>query len=170
LALFALSNGTYWSQALAGAAAVIGGRPVPRLQSATFSMRAALKDLEPLAVRCRGLLTLEHDFLGAFAALPIDRVHDIWGIPPFGRHGDGIDDGLRPERIDCLFISRELTTGIGLMTNYQLRYENHIQPYARSVLAAGGEAVEVPGYGQVVLAKGLSRRAAPTGSSSLRAR
>jgi len=115
------------------------------------SMKASFTELEPLIENCQGILTLEHTFVTAFMDIPLERVYDIWEIPPFGRLGDPEYDGLRPERIDCVLVSNLLATGIGAATNIQLRYDGYIEPYVEQLKEMGAEVHDIDRFGQVII-------------------
>ncbi len=114
------------------------------------SMKASFARLQPLIQDCKGILSAEHTFIGAFTKVSLDRVYDIWEIPPVGRLGDRAYDGLRPERIDCVMISATLATVIGEATNFQVRYENYVRPYAEALRKLGAETYDIPRYGQLI--------------------
>jgi hypothetical protein len=122
---------------------VLEGRPL--------SMKASFSTLEPLVQSCKGVLSLEHTFVGAFMDVPLERVHDVWELPPFGRFGQRADSGLRPEHIDCVLVSDELATGVGKATNYQLRYQSYLKPYTDYLVSLGADTHEVPGFGRAVI-------------------
>ena len=39
-----------------------------------------------------------------------------------------------------------LSTGIGVATNWQIRYDNYIKPYANQLLNLGAKEYRIPGY------------------------
>ena len=114
------------------------------------SFKATFKAIELLIYNCRGLLSLEHDFVGAFMDIPLAKVYDFLEIPPFGQLNNSDYQGLYPERVDCLLISRELSEGVGLGTNHQIRYENYIGPYAEYLEGSGATVHKIQGFGEVV--------------------
>lgn len=114
-------------------------------------MKASFKTLQSLLQGCKGILSYEHNFVGGFMEVPLNRVYDVWEIPPFGRLGDSLYHGLRPDRIDCVLVSRELATGIGQGTNFQIRYLNYIKPYAEQLRGMGATTHEIPKYGEAVI-------------------
>lgn len=115
------------------------------------SMKASFDALNPLVQDCKGVLSLESTFVGAFMDVSLDKVYDVWEIPPFGRLGHSGYKGLTPDRIDCLLISHELATGVGFATNFQIRYQNYIRPYARQLQAMGAATYDIPRFGQAVI-------------------
>lgn len=116
-------------------------------------MKSVHTELFAHAKGCRGIMTLEHTFLAAFTQTPLNRIYDIWEIPPFSSFDDPTSPykGLRPERVSCLFISKNLKYGVGSGTNSQIRYENYIEPYALQLLSRGGKTVSIDGYGDLII-------------------
>jgi hypothetical protein len=114
------------------------------------SMKGAYEKLKPLVQGKKGILSLEHNFVFAFMGVPMESIYDVWEIPPFGRLGDPAYDGLRPDRVDCVLVSQQLSTGVGAGTNLQLRFEGYIRPYVDLVLASGANSFAVDGFGQIV--------------------
>jgi len=114
-------------------------------------MKGYFDSLNSVAQGCKGVMSLEHTFNNAFMNIPLDRVYDIWEIPPFGRLGDEIYDGLNPDRIDCVLVSHELRTGIGCPTNYRIRYQNFVKPYVKKLQDIGAITYDIPGYGQAIV-------------------
>lgn len=111
------------------------------------------KKLVSLSEQCNGIISLEYTFLAAFTGFPIERIFDIWEIPPFGNYGDITTpyQGLRPDRINCLFISKNLKYGVGAGTNSAIRYRNYIKPYADYLLSVGAKREAIEGYGEVII-------------------
>jgi hypothetical protein len=117
------------------------------------SMKASFDELQPLVDGCTGVLSMEIKFVAAFMDIPVDRVYDIWEIPPFGQLGESDYDGLRPERIDCVLVSDGLPAAIGFATNIQIRWDNYIEPYMEQLKRMDAEVYEVEGYGKAVILK-----------------
>lgn len=117
------------------------------LETRPYSMKASFAKLNSIAEHKRGILSLEHAFMGAFLKVPLKNIYDIWEIPPFGRFGQLAYNGLKTSRIDCVFVSNELATGIGCGTNYQIRYQNYIKPYVNKLIANGAIRQVIPRYG-----------------------
>jgi hypothetical protein len=115
------------------------------------SLRASFDELAPLIERCNGVMSLEPTFIGAFTDIPLDRIYDIWEIPPFGRLGDSEYDGLRPDRIDCVLVSAHFATTIGHSTNVQIRYDNHVAPYVEQLKEMGAAVYDIERYGQAII-------------------
>ena len=92
---------------------------------------------------------------GCFSSIPLERIVDIWEIPPFGfyKKNKSSYDGLIQERIDCLLISNGLSKGVGLGTNITLRYQNYILPYSSFLDELGAERVELKNFGYIVVLK-----------------
>ncbi len=121
------------------------------MEKRPYSMRASFKSLEPLVQRSSGVMALEHLFIGSFMDVPLDRIYDVWEIPPFGHYGDSDYTGLRPDRIDCVLISNELATDIGPVTNYQIRYQNYIKPYSEKLLDMEAHEYDIKAFGRAVM-------------------
>lgn len=117
------------------------------------SMKASYAQINSLIKNCHGVMSLEYTFLGAYLDIPVNNIYDVWEIPPFGKLGDPIYQGLRPDRINCLFISRELDLYEGHATNYQIRYQNYIKPYREKLLSLGAIEYDLPTYGKIVILK-----------------
>ncbi|MFA5276722.1 MAG: hypothetical protein WC417_07515, partial [Candidatus Omnitrophota bacterium] len=129
LAVIFFSNGlSYWLHIIAGLAGDLTRREVKVLE-APGCMKGSFSQINELTKNCEGMMALESTFIGAFTGIPADRIYDVWEIPPFGQLDNSVYNGLTPERINCLFISSELKTGVGFASNYQIRYQNFIRPY-----------------------------------------
>lgn len=115
------------------------------------STRTSYSTIAPLIKNCKGIMTLDYNFIGAFMDISIDKIYDIWEIPPYGRLGDTVYNGLTQERIDCLLISRELDLYEGYATNQQIRYQNYIKPYREFLLSQGAKEYDLPTYGKAVI-------------------
>jgi hypothetical protein len=118
-----------------------------------LSMKASFDEMKPLISECRGIMTLEHTFLGAFTNVPLDSIYDIMEVPPFGRLGESDYDGLQPSRIDCVLVSDRLTTTIGHGTNVQIRYDNYVEPYIEQLEEMGASVYDIERYGRLVILK-----------------
>lgn len=121
------------------------------LEERGYSMKSSYGLIRPLIKNCKGVMALEHTFIGAFTNLPLSRIYDVWEIPPFGRLGDSVYNGLFPERIDCLIVSSYLATGIGLATNFQIRYQDYIRPYAHRLSALGAKSYKINRLGTAII-------------------
>jgi hypothetical protein len=123
------------------------------MQQRPYSLRASFQQIEPLIKDCRGVLSFEHTFIGAFTDMPLSKVYDIWEIPPFGNYGGSGDyyDGLRNQRIDCILVSHDLATSIGFATNSYIRYQNYILPYIKQLQNTGAKIYDIEKFGQVVI-------------------
>lgn len=117
-------------------------------------MKASFRQLQSLVRECKGVISYEHNFVAGFINVPLDRVYDVWEIPPFGRLDNSDYNGLRPDRIDCVLVSSELATGIGEGTNFQIRYLNYIKPYAEQLQDMGAKAYEIPKFGKAIALAG----------------
>lgn len=151
LMLVLLGNSSRWVTVMGAVADDVRQGQVRILeQREPPSMKASFTELRPLIRDCKGIMSAEHTFIGAFTDVPLDRIYDIWEIPPVGRLGDPGYDGLRPDRIDCVLVSATLATVIGEATNFQVRYENHVRPYARELQKMGARTYDIPEYGQLI--------------------
>lgn len=135
---------------------ILQQREASMIHQQEHSMKRAFAGEDSAALKselnqCRGIMTLEHTFLTAFTDLPLEKIYDVWEIPPFGKLGDPDYDGLRPDRIDCLLVSDMLTSPIyfGFNTNWKIRYDNYILPYIKRLQEAGAVSYEIPGYGRL---------------------
>lgn len=120
------------------------------MESRPGSLKASSQAIGSLIHDCRGVMSLDHTFLAAFIKPPAGRVYDIWEIPPFGSLGDSVYDGLRPDRVDCLVISRDLTSPGSLGSNSLIRYQRYIAPYVEQLRALGAQTHEIQELGWVV--------------------
>lgn len=139
-----------WAAIVKNVAADISKGEIKVMEDRDYSYKASFNSFMPLIRNCKGVLTLEHAFIGAFTEIPLDRIYDIWEIPPFGHFGDSTYKGLYPDRIDCILIFHELATGIGYATNYQIRYQNYIKPYAQYLRDRGAKVYDIEKFGQAV--------------------
>ncbi len=91
---------------------------------------------------CTGLMPAElpHGML-AFGGVPADKLYSPFEIPPFGRFGASSYDGLRPDRIDCLYIPNQILTAGGAITNIKRRYDHFIKPYGEMLVARGAKTL-----------------------------
>lgn len=115
------------------------------------SMKETFSAVYPLIQNCKGIMALEHNFIGAFTNIPLQKIYDVWEIPPFGHLGESAYMGLNPDRINCVLVSRELSLYEGFATNYQIRYQNYIKPYVEELLSKGAASYDIPSYGKVVI-------------------
>ncbi len=155
LTFFFLSNSlTTWAQIANEVIADTRKNKIKVMERRDHSYKATFKTIQSLTQGSKGVLSFDHLFLGAFINIPLERLYDIWEIPPFGRLGFSDYQGLRPDRIDCILVSHELATGTGFATNYQLRYQNYIKPYAEELKAKGAIVYNLKPYGQAILLTG----------------
>lgn len=117
----------------------------------SVSMKQSYKEVFPLLRYCKGILSKEEIFIGAFTDIPLSRIYGIWEIPPFGHFGISEYKGLSPDRINCLSVSRELSRGEGGPTNHQVRYQYFIKPYMDDLIGKGAKSYTIPSYGEVVV-------------------
>ena len=151
LFLFLSPGFSAWSRIVKDGVEDINKSELKIMERRDYSPRASFRQLELLVEGCKGVLALEHQFLGAFMDIPLNRVYDIWEIPPFGEFGNSSYDGLRPERIDCLLISQALSTGTGCATNHQIRYQNYISPYAEYLKKKGAKVYNIKNFGKAIV-------------------
>lgn len=122
-----------------------------RLTNTTQSMKSSFNQIAPLIKNCRGIMSLEHIFWGAFVKIPLTGIHDIWEIPPFGNFESGVYNGLTTEKINCILVSRDLDLYEGYATTQKSRYHNYIKPYMEKLVSLGGKSYDIPAYGKVVI-------------------
>lgn len=149
--IFFSNSITRWGTIAGDIARDISQGEIRVMERQPYSLKASFKSIEPLIQNCNGVLSLEHCFFGAFTDIPLDKNYDIWEIPPFGHLGDSDYDGLRPDRIDCLLVSHELATGVGVATNYQIRYQNYIRPYIKELKDKGAKIYDIKEFGQAII-------------------
>lgn len=149
LLLFSTGAGQ-WSTIIQDTVNAIPVGKVRVMENPAYPMKASYEVIRPLVQDCKGVMSLEHTYIGAFMNVPLNRVYDVWEIPPFGRLGDPVYDGLRPDRIDCILISNELATGVGMATNFQIRYQNYIRPYVEQLEAMNATTYQVKSLGKFV--------------------
>ncbi|HLC98709.1 MAG TPA: hypothetical protein VJC00_01760 [Candidatus Nanoarchaeia archaeon] len=158
VALILLSNGiAMWGLVAIDVVHDISTNDLHVLERRPFSMKSSHDALESLIIDCNGIISLEHMFIGAFMDIPLSRIYDVYEIPPFGNIGNHSSQlssqysGLIPERIDCVLVSNELSTGTGIGTNYGLRYKNYILPYMEDLQDDGAKAYKIRDYGIAVI-------------------
>ena len=86
--------------------------------------------------------------------IDLDKLYNIYEIPPFGKFGNSEYDGLNIERIDCLLISNIYTGSPGWYANQKIRYKNYIEPYSFELIQMGAEENEIPNYGKAIILNG----------------
>ena len=114
------------------------------------SMSAAYSELKVHLNSCTSVLSAEHLFLGAFTDTPLNKIHDVFEIPPFGQLGDR-EYSLTPERVNCVFVSNYLATAVGHATNVQIRYDNYIEPFVELLVKMGASSYEIDGFGHAFI-------------------
>ncbi|MFA5147142.1 MAG: hypothetical protein WC515_07200 [Candidatus Omnitrophota bacterium] len=159
LLLIFFSNGPiHWSKITGDLAEDVRHRDVRIMETRPYSIGASFRTLEELARPAKGIMALESAFIGAFMSVPLDRVYDIWEIPPFGRFGSSDYNGLRPDRIDRVFVSHRLATDTGKGTNMQIRYDNYILPYTEALSAEGAHIYDIEKFGKAYIMPGPGER------------
>lgn len=151
LVIFSGSNVLGWASILHGAVDDLGHGRLGLLEGKKASMKRAFPTLASITRGCRGIMSLEPTFFGAFLDIPQDRVYAVWEIPPFGHLHNSPYKGLNPDRIDCVLVSTGLATGIGMATNHQIRYQNFIKPYIDQLISCGAVQYEIPFYGYAIV-------------------
>jgi len=121
------------------------------LEAKANSLKGAYYQLSKLTKNCKGIMTLEGNFLGAFIEGARNRIYDPWEIPPFGQLNSSVYKGLNPSRIDCVLVSSDMATAVGSGTNLQIRYQNYIKPYLDQLHSLGALTYEIPNYGQAII-------------------
>jgi hypothetical protein len=115
------------------------------------SMKGSYENIVGYLKECDGIMTLESTFFGAFMKYPYEKIYDTMEIPPFGKYGDGSYSGLNPDRVNCVFVSRDMVFEIGYATNLQMRVQNHIAPYVDYLLSQGAKGYDIENYGRVFI-------------------
>ena len=115
------------------------------------SVKGAYPKLVGITQACKGIMSLEYNFLGAFLDIPQSKVYAPWEIPPFGQLNDSPYKGLNPDRVDCVLVSSSLETDVGFATNIQIRYQNYIKPYVSRLRSLGAVTYEISHFGQAVI-------------------
>lgn len=151
LVIFSGINAIGWAGIVNNASNDFGRGHLRLLENREVSMKAAYPTLAHVTQGCRGIMSLEPTFFGAFLDIPQNRVYDVWEIPPFGHLGDSVYNGLTPDRIDCVFLSDNLATTIGCATNSQIRYQNYIRPYVNHLQKLGATTYVIPSIGQAIV-------------------
>jgi hypothetical protein len=132
------------------------------LERENKSLKVAFPVIQKLLTNCHGIISMEHNFFGAFSNVPVGNHYSIWGIPPFGSYSDknGAYKGLTKERINCVFISKNFeatskTDGdpraCGFGNNAGSRYSNYVLPYSEHLLKQGAQVYEIPKYGKAII-------------------
>lgn len=119
-----------------------------------FSFLNSKDKILGLGHNCNGVMTMEHNLMAIIFSDNDTKIYDIWEIPPFGNLTDSVYGGLYSNRVDCLFISNNLSQGpTGKATNQTVRYKNYIQPYELELISAGASIYKIDGYGRAVILK-----------------
>lgn len=117
----------------------------------SYSWKASYKEIVPLLGNCHGILSEEYNYFAAFTNIPLDRFYDIWEIPPFDYLDHSAYTGLKPERINCVLISKYLQLSAGTVTSAQMRYDLYIRPYADKLISLGAKKFLIPKFGEVYI-------------------
>jgi len=65
--------------------------------------------------------------------------------------GNSEYDGLRPDRIDCVFVSDTLATALGGGFNIRMRFQDYIEPYVRQLEDKGAVTHDLSGVGRLTV-------------------
>ncbi len=122
------------------------------------SFKATYSKVQEAICDCKGIMSLESTFLGAFFDVPLNKIYDIWEIPPFGDLNNSPYKKLNPKRVDCILISKALETEVGMGTNVQIRYQNYIKPYVNKLKSIGAVTYTIPNFGQAIVLRGYIRK------------
>lgn len=152
-----LQSPSGWSSILANAVSSIQNNKLQLMEThkgdaiVTRQMRTSYSQINRLSQKCKGIMSLEYSFIAAFMKIPIVNVYDVWEIPPFGNLENSEYDGLRLDRVNCLFISHELANNSGYPTNYRIRFLDYIEPYLQELKKKGAEEFDIGDYGKGVV-------------------
>jgi hypothetical protein len=122
------------------------------------SFKATYSKVQEVICDCRGIMSFEPTFLGAFSDTPLNKIYDIWEIPPFGDLNKSPYKGLNPNRIDCILISTPSETAVGEGTNMQIRYQNYLKPYVNRLKSIGAVTYTIPNFGEAIVLRGSFRK------------
>jgi len=125
------------------------------LQSDEHSIKSSYKEIQSLSKNCTGIMSLDIKLFAVFIDKPIESFYDVWEIPPFGSLENSTYRGLRPDRIDCIFVSDILSNKNtpGIATNSYIRYDKYIRPYVTVLEDMGAKIYNISGYGKAVILK-----------------
>lgn len=115
----------------------------------SISMKTSYSKIIPLISNCKGILSKEILFIAAFSKYPINQIHDIWELPPFGSFNNSDYKDLNPQKVDCLFLSKDLSYGEGGSTNQQIRYQYYLKPYQEDLIKKGAKNYNLDAYGTI---------------------
>jgi hypothetical protein len=118
------------------------------------SYKATYSKLQEITCDCRGIMSFDPLFLGAFLDIPLNRIYAIWEIPPFGNLNNSTYNGLNPSRIDCILISTPSENEVGFGTNAQIRYQNYLKPYVNQLKSIGAVTHTIPNFGKAIVLRG----------------
>ncbi|MFC1769211.1 hypothetical protein ACFLZX_05600 [Nanoarchaeota archaeon] len=123
------------------------------LESNYFSPKSNYETINAILPKCHGVMSLEHRFIGAYTDIDLNKLYDVWEIPPFGNLTNSTYEGLRFNRINCVFASFIFEEGHGCGTNTYLRYHNYVKPYTEEMVKHGAEVHQLPKYGYAYILK-----------------
>ena len=118
-----------------------------------FSAEKSHNKIVSLIKNCKGVMSFESLLLGGLYNFPQEKVYSVFEIPPFGKWGDSIYQGLEPGRIDCLLLSSHLVKfqPSAVPTNVNIRYQNYIEPYSKFLLGKGAKKCKIDNYGTAII-------------------
>ncbi|MEI6152937.1 MAG: hypothetical protein WCQ90_02505 [Deltaproteobacteria bacterium] len=151
LIIFSQINVLGWADIVRNAINDVGRGRLHLLEQRDGSLKAAMPALTTIIQGCRGIMSYESTFLGAFLNIPQSRVYAISEIPPFGQLGQSVYNGLNPDRIDCVIVDTNLTSREGCGTTIQSRYQNYIRPYVDQLTSYGAIRYDIPSYGYAIV-------------------
>jgi hypothetical protein len=123
------------------------------IKNDSFSFMSSKDQILNLAANCNGIMTLEHSIFAILFSDLNTKIYDIWEIPPFGDIDDSEYNDLNINRVDCLFISNNLSDGFSRASNHHIRYKNYIKHYEIELLSSGASMHKINGYGRAVIRK-----------------
>ena len=149
--MFANANLLIWAEITRNIVSGVGRGQSQLLVSKNTSLKKAFPQLAQITQNCKGIMSLEATFVGAFLPIPQRSVYAPWEIPPFGQLDNSPYKGLNPDRIDCILVSYEFASEVGEATNIQIRYQNYIKPYLNNLISLGAVTYNVPNFGQAFI-------------------
>jgi hypothetical protein len=101
---------------------------------------------------CTGLMAHETSFIGSFTNLELDKLFNVYEIPPFGDYFNTSYSNLNIKKINCLFISNSFKNSEGGgHTNQKIRYDNYIKYYSDYLIKLGAVIHKIPNTGELII-------------------
>ncbi len=117
-----------------------GAKPISMVDSRHELLKSLKRDTSVLA--------MEDVWIKAFSGVELDRIHCVYGLPPFTDPSGGTEKKL--EGLDEIWVNYRWPQPVaGVSTQPYLRYSLHIEPFLKKALARGWTAEEVKGYGTI---------------------